>query len=201
MNRIIIVHYEEDPDAIDAFENHVEKLWYQHVNYTRQAIISIMGGLEDTAAVIDRLMKNQEDIGNAIIPYYGEAAAAELTGLLKDHITIAGDIFKAIKSGANTTELEAKWQTNAEAIATFLNAADPDNWPYDVALGILNKHLAYTLAEAKARFAKDWVADITAYEDVSSVIGDLAEAFYEGILDKFPEMFVMQYSSKTIKKK
>lgn len=201
MNKIIIVHYEEDINAIRVFESLVEKLWYQHVNYTRQAIISILGGLDDVNAVYDRLMKNQEDIGQLIIPYYGDDAAAALTLLLKEHINLASDIVKAIKDSKSTTELEAKWQANAEAIAKFLDSADSDNWPYDAVLGILKQHLTCTLKQAAARFSKDWAADMAAYEEGSSVIGDLAEAFYNGIVSKFPEMFVMQYKSKTIKKK
>lgn len=201
MNKVIIVHYEEDPDAIERFQSLVQKLWYRHVDYTHQAIISIMAGIDNTAAIIDRLMKNQEDIGNAIIPYYGEEAAAELTRLLKEHVTISSDIFKAIKEARSTTDLEAAWNTNAEAIATFLDAADSGNWPKGVVLSVLKKHVECTMNAAKAHFAKDWNAEMVAYEDCCDAIYTLAEVMSGGIVNKFPEYFVMQYSSKTIKKK
>lgn len=201
MNKIIIVHYQEDPAAIEAFEETVEHLWCQHVDYTRNAIISILGGLEDIDAVTARLMKNQEDIGNAIAPYYGEEAAASVIQLLKQHIAAVIDIVKHIKDSSSAVELEAALQTNADSIATFLDAADPDNWPKDVVLGLLKKHIECTFREATSRFAKDWAADFAAYEECKGNIEKLAYAMAGGILNKFPETFVMQYSSKTIKKK
>ena len=201
MNKIIIVHYEVDQAAIERFEEHVEHLWCQHVDYTRNAIISILGGLEDIDAVTARLMKNQEDIGNAVAPYYGDEAGAAVTSLLKAHVTTLADIVKNIKAEKSTDELETALQANAEAIAAFLDSADPDNWPKEVVLGLLNKHIECTLKEARARFAKDWPADFAAYEECKANIEQLAYAMAGGILNKFPELFVMQYSSKTIKKK
>ena len=201
MNKVIIVHYTEDQAAVDAFKAQVEHLWYQHVDYTRNLIISTLGSLEDTVAVIDRLMKNQEEIGSAVSPYYGEEAAAAVINLLKTHVTLVADIVKNIKDAKSTTELEAAAVANADAIATFLDSADPDNWPKSVVMAILAAHLTCTLSQATARFAKDWAVDFAAYENCKSNIEQLATAMACGIVDRFPEAFVMKYSSKTIKKK
>jgi len=201
MNKIIIVHYEEDPAAVEAFEEAVEHLWCKTVDYTRNAIISILGGLDDIDAVAAKLMSLQEDIGNAVKPYYGNEAADAVTTLLKQYVTILVDIIKNIKDGKSTEQLETSLQTNVDAIATFLDSADPDNWPKDVVLGLLKKHIECTLKIARARFTKDWPADFVAYEECKANIEQLAYAMACGIVYKFPEMFVMQYSSKTIKKK
>jgi hypothetical protein len=73
-----------------------------HTGWTRNYIISFIAELPDTNLVAERLLKNQEDIGNAIKPFYGTQAANELTSLLKAHITGAVDLLKAAKAG-NTT--------------------------------------------------------------------------------------------------
>src|SRR6185436_9114971 len=59
----------------------MRKLWEDHITYTRNYIISALGGLGDADAVAARLMKNQEEIGNAIKPFYGAAAGDKLTAL------------------------------------------------------------------------------------------------------------------------
>ena len=54
-------------------------LWEEHITYTRNYIISALAGLPDTDAVAQRLLRNQDDIGNAIKPFYGDAAGNKLS--------------------------------------------------------------------------------------------------------------------------
>ena len=61
-------------------------------------IISAAGDLPDKATATDRLLQNQVDIGNAIKPYYGDAAGDKLTALLKEHITTAAEVVTAAKA-------------------------------------------------------------------------------------------------------
>jgi hypothetical protein len=63
----------------------MRELWADHVVWTRGYIISAVAGLPDAEAALNRLMKNQENLGDAIVPYYGAAAGAKLTDLLKQH--------------------------------------------------------------------------------------------------------------------
>jgi len=75
----------------------MHKLWEDHVTWTRNVILNIIDDLPGTQQAVDRLLKNQDDIGNAIKPVYGDAAGTELTRLLKEHITTAADLLKAAK--------------------------------------------------------------------------------------------------------
>src|SRR5262249_39736423 len=70
----------------------MRKLWEDHIVYTRNFIISAIANLEDKDAVTKRLLQNQDDIGNAIKPYYGEEAGNALIKLLREHILIAADV-------------------------------------------------------------------------------------------------------------
>ena len=69
------------------------------------------------------MLKNQEDIGNAIVPYYGAAAGQQLTDLLKQHILIAVDLVSAAKAGdqAKQNDADRRWHANAADLATFLS--------------------------------------------------------------------------------
>ena len=78
--------------STQALRTAMHKLWEDHIVYTRNFVISALAGLDDMGPVTDRLLRNQDDIGNAIKPYYGDAAGAKLAGLLREHIMIAADI-------------------------------------------------------------------------------------------------------------
>ena len=110
----------------------MRKLWSDHVIWTRLFIISSVADMPEAGLNADRLLKNQQDIGNAIKPYYGDAAGEQLASLLKNHILIAANIVTAAKN--NDTETlgneENKWIANADEIAAFLSSANP-NWSKD----------------------------------------------------------------------
>jgi len=106
-------------------------LWVDHTTWTRNYIISFLTGLPDTNLVAQRLLKNQEDLGNAIKPFYGSEAGNKFTSLLKDHISGVVELLKAAKVGNSTAAAiaEKDWYQNADQIATFLSNANPNNWP------------------------------------------------------------------------
>lgn len=107
----------------------LRKLWSDHVVWTREYIIAAVAGTPDADAAAGRLLRNQEDIGAAIVPLYGKAAGANLTSLLKAHITIAVKLVAAAKADkkAEFAKQDKLWSANAEQIATFLADANP-NW-------------------------------------------------------------------------
>jgi hypothetical protein len=173
------------------FHDAMRKLWEDHITWTRLYIVSFAAGLPDADAVATRLLKNQDDIGNAIRPVYGNDAADKLTQLLKDHITGAVDVLKAAKAGdtAATKTASDRWYANADDIATFLNSANPDNWPLDDLKAEMKMHLDLTLAEATAHLAGDTEKDIAAYDDVHNHILGMADILSNGIVKQFPDMF------------
>lgn len=110
------------------FQNEFRKLWMDHVLWTSNYITSATtAGAEDQKQVLSRLLKNQEDIGNAVKGVYGEEAENKLTDLLKEHIVIAGKIVDAAKTGkeALVKQLNKEWYRNADDIAAFLSGANP----------------------------------------------------------------------------
>jgi len=168
----------------------MRKLWTDHTVWTRDYIIAAVDDKPDAMAAANRLMKNQEDIGNAIAAYYGAAAGQQLTALLKQHISIAVDLIKAAKAGDKAAQKQAddRWQANAVDIATFLSKANP-NWPKDTLVEMMKTHLSTTTAEVVARLTHDWDADVKAYDAVYDHILMMADALTDGIIKQFPEKF------------
>jgi hypothetical protein len=111
----------------------MRKLWEDHVSWTRMYIMSATSNLPDKAATLDRLLRNQDDIGNAVKPFYGDSAGQKLTELLKDHIRIAGEVVDAAAKSDNAKVQDAskRWTANADQIAVFLSGANPANWPVE----------------------------------------------------------------------
>jgi hypothetical protein len=165
-------------------------LWVEHVVWTRQYIVATVADAPDTQAAAERLLRNQEEIGNAIKPVYGEEAGNKLTALLKDHILIAVDLLNAAKAGDNAAleDAESRWQANADDIATFLSEANP-NWPKEEMVNMLNEHLTLTKSEAVARLTGDYASDVVAFDAVVKHAESMADGFTNGIVAQFPEQF------------
>jgi hypothetical protein len=83
----------------------MRKLWEDHVTYTGLFANAAINGGYDANNIAERLLKNQDDIGNAIKPYYGDAAGNKLGSLLRDHILIAADLVKAAKAGDSAAQV------------------------------------------------------------------------------------------------
>jgi hypothetical protein len=168
----------------------MRKLWEDHITYTRNYIISALADLEDTGKVAERLLKNQDDIGNAIKPIYGDEAGKKLALLLRDHILVATEVVKAAKAGNNEELAKAnkKWEANADDIATFLSGANP-NWPKQDLVNMLYKHLELTTGEVVSRLKKDWVADIDYYDKGHEHMLMFADVLTDGIVKQFPMKF------------
>jgi len=177
-------------EATSELKTNMRKLWEDHVTWTRNVILNIMDGLPGTDEAVKRLLKNQDDIGDAIKPYYGNDAGKQLTDLLHVHITTAADLLKAAKSG-NTPAFEdanKKWFQNADEISAFLSKANP-NWPLEDMKMMMHDHLKLTTEEAVARQKKDYVADVKAYDKVHDEILKMSDMLTDGIVKQFPEKF------------
>jgi len=176
--------------ASSDLRQNMRKLWTDHVVWTRGYIIAALNGTPDAQAAADRLMKNQEDIGNAIAVYYGAPAGQQLTALLKEHISIAVDLIKAAKAGDKAAQQQAdyRWQQNGVEIATFLSKANP-NWPKDTLTDMMKKHLSTTTTEVVARLNKDWNADVRAFDAIYDHILMMSDAISAGIVKQFPDKF------------
>ena len=171
-----------------ALHDQMRKLWEDHIAWTRLAIVSFADGSAGFPATAERLLRNQQDIGDAIVPFYGEAAGRQLTSLLHDHITIAVEVLTAAKAG-DTAAFEAanaRWYANGNDIADFLATANPRSWPADVMRADMKTHLDQTLAEAAHELHGEYAASVADYEGIHAHILMMADQLSAGIIAQFP---------------
>ncbi len=173
----------------DAFHDAMRVLWEDHIVWTRMAIISIVDDRPDQTFAVDRLLKNQDDIGDAIKPFYGEAAGDALTALLREHIVGAADLLVAAKTGVGFEAAHEAWYANGAEIGAFLADANPRNWDRAEMQAMMADHLDLTLAEAVARLQGDYAADVAAFDEVHVQILHMADMLSDGIVAQFPGGF------------
>lgn len=180
----------KDTGSKDKLKLGLRDLWVDHIVYTRNYIISAAGNLSDAEPVAKRLLKNQEDIGNAIMPYYGDKAGENLTKLLKEHIMGAVEILTAAKSGNTTgaSAAEKKWFDNANEIAVFLSTANP-NWSKDDLKNMLDEHLKLTKSEAVAQLNGNYEDSIASFDKITKQAMEMSDTLSDGIIKQFPERF------------
>ena len=184
-------------NAKDPFKNKSDqlrfemiKLWEDHIVYTRNFIISTIANLEDQAAITQRLLRNQDDIGNAFKPYFGNDIGNRLRDLLREHILIAADVVASAIAG-NTQQFNQDyeaWKRNARMIARFLSKINC-HWSVHELKEMLYEHLALTTQEASSRLQMNWQSDIRAYDKNHIHMLMFADILTKGIMKKFPDRF------------
>lgn len=174
-----------------ALRDAMRKLWEDHTTWTRLYIVEAAAGLPGANDSAARLLKNQEDIGNAVTSYYGEDAGNKLTALLKDHIMGAVEVLTAAKAGdsSRVQAASAKWYANGDEIATFLSGANPKNWPSQTMKDGMKMHLDLTLAEAVAQLQGKYPESVKGYDKVHDHVLGLADLLSGGIIAQFPDKF------------
>ncbi len=168
----------------------MRKLWEDHVTYTAFFYTAVINGGDDAGKLADRLLRNQDDIGNAMKPFYGEAAGNKLAALLRDHILVAADLVKAAKAGDTAGQARAtkSWYANADELAAFLSSANP-HWPRKTLEDALHGHLAMTTGAVVAKLNKDTAGAITAYDKGREHMLMVADVLSAGIVKQFPGRF------------
>ncbi len=175
----------------EAFRADMRKLWEDHITWTRLFIVSDVAGLPDLQATTNRLLANQDDIGDAVATFYGRDAGDALTALLRDHILLAAQLLNAAKAGDQDGVAQASeaWYANANEIGAFLHDANPKHWGLADMQTMMKMHLDLTLEEAVAHLQGRFTDDVAAYDKVHVEILQMADMLADGIIAQFPAAF------------
>ncbi|MEU8080604.1 hypothetical protein AB0B31_34735 [Catellatospora citrea] len=168
--------------------------WSNDARYMREYYVAaILGAAHPDAAdaAVATLMRNQADIGQVFATYYGKETGEKITSLLSAQTGIATEAVAAAKAGdkAALADADDRWQQSLGELAKVLNVANPEHFPYDKTLQLLDQNQTL-LSTAVASFVNgDYprsIADNEAYyQQVQALVG----YFGNGIVAQFPDRF------------
>lgn len=178
-------------DNYKNLNSNMRKLWADHMQWTYATVDAFYNNPGALQAHLDRLLQNQKDIGAAIASYYGQAAGDTLAALLTTHITQAPPVLQAAKDNDQAALNAAlnDWNANAEDIADFLSAANPEQWEQSHLRTEMKAHITQTTAYAVALLQKDYPKAVTDYETAFGHMMHLADELSVGIAKQFPNKF------------
>lgn len=165
------------------------KLWESSATLQRDYIVSAANDSKDANVDRDKLLKNADDLGASIQPYYGYAARGILTSFLKNDVFLTGEVIKAAKIG-NKKALnwsKKKWYSNAFFLAGFF--AIPRNQTMKDLTDMLYEHLDLTWGEIQSILKKDNAEDLEYYEKDRAHMLMFSDVLTNGIVKQFPNKF------------
>ena len=172
---------------VDQLRSQMRKLWVGNAIWMREYIVNTIEADPSLDAATTRLAKSQQEIGRALVPYYGNDVAAKVTTLLNQHTTIVSEMIAAAraKNTANLKVAEQRWTANANELATVLSTANP-NWAMTTVQPMIGDALSLTALETKARLDRNYQLDVETFDRILEKSLAVADTFSEGIIKQFP---------------
>lgn len=169
----------------------MKKLWSDHMHWTLSTVDAFLNDNSNLNSSLTRLLQNQKDIGAAIVPYYGQEAGDQLAELMTEHINLAIPVLTAAKNSdeAALNIAVANWYQNAEDIANFLTAANPNNWPKTATQPALKHHIDHTVDYSVKILTGDYEGANASFEIALEHMLMLADILSDGIIQQFPDKF------------
>lgn len=190
MPRVIVVHYEEDPQAQADFQLEMGDFWDDAVNFERAVFLSKLYGWPDMDAQMNRIVEGILDTSESVAVYLGDKTGADFKKLLMDRYSIVCEIVNLTVAGANRDAVVAKWVINNSALADLFANIDIKSWPRETSLSVLTDLMNNTIKQFDARRAQSWADDIEYYDQTHESAMQWANIIARGIVSYKPDAFV-----------
>ena len=174
-----------------ALHSAMRDLWSQHMEWTYATVDAFFHDQKAVGPTLDRLLKNQRDIGAAVAPYYGKGAGDSLTKLLTAHINGAVPVLQAAQAGDKTKldQALAAWYANAKQVADLLSSVNPTSWPRSATEPMLRTHISQTTTYAVDLLKGNYASAIKNYDVAEHHMLMLADVLADGLIAQFPTRF------------
>lgn len=176
--------------AQTALYSAMRSLWAQHMEWTYATVVAFASDSPALEPTINRLLRNQTDIGNAVATYYGTDAGKQLTDLLTTHIKDAVPVLTAARAGDTDALNKAveQWYANAQDIADFLASANP-HWKQDDMRQMMRAHITQTIGYASDVLGGKYASAVQKYDEAEAHMTAMADVLSQGLIKQFPKKF------------
>ncbi len=167
--------------------NFFRMLWGQHANWTILAMLGMIHELPEAELILQRLLRNAVDFGNAFRTFYGDEAAQSIEELFTEHLTIASELIQAAMAGDTNAaaDAEQRWYENATQIAEFLGGINP-YWSTEDWSAMMNEHLELLQNSITAMLNQNYEESIDGIDDIEAQAMEMADMMAEGLAMQFP---------------
>ena len=165
-------------------------LLFQQAAYVRNEILSILGDLPDTDPVFQRLLKVEQDIANATVPYYGEETAKKLGALLTDYVSLPIEGLKELRigNGVGADQRVKDWLDTADKLATLLAESGPSH-PKSEWNDLFSTQIELARQQAVDRRLSNFTGEIEAFDQFVTQSLKIADTLADSITTQFPNKF------------
>ncbi len=157
---------------------------------TRNVMLCIVDTLPGELSANYELIEIQDEIGNALVPYFGIENSAEFTELSYAKVNFLIEVFKAARLDSVTTKLALKkWHESSDRVSSFVKKLCSQSNANELK-SMLSKNIDLTYEELHYHVYADFAADVIVYENIRKGIHQYADKLSKGIVEKFPEKFI-----------
>ncbi len=157
---------------------------------TRKVMLCIVDTLPLELPVGYELVQIQDEIGDALVPYFGKENSAEFTELSYAKVNFLIEVFKAARLDSVTTKLALKkWHESSDRVSSFVKKLCSQSNAKELKL-LLSKNIDLTYEELHYHLYGDFASDMIVYEKIRKGIQQYADKLSNGIVEQFPEKFV-----------
>lgn len=169
----------------------MRNLWADHMEWTFSTVDAFFHDPDGLEAKLNRLLLNQQEIGAAIVPFFGQEHGGELAALLTVHIEDAVPVLSAAQDGDDEALAEAldEWYANAQDVGDHFAQINPQHWEQPHLRDMWKTHITQTVDYSVALLVGDRNKALNDYQMAYNHMMDMSDLISQGIGSLFPEKF------------